>query len=121
MNEHLIKSPSEFIVFLEEAELSGEWDADVALLIGSYRSMSSACCSGPRKKAARVFLALYRKIVDNRLGELKGRLLQGARRCGYDSLTFEINENSFESKGEKRGLQPYQKTIIQREGNEALA
>jgi hypothetical protein len=112
MNERLIKGPSEFVIFLKEAELCGDWDDDITLFIGSYKSMSTACCSGPRDKATRAFLALYRKIVDNKLEGMKGCLLQGARACGFKSIRFEVNENSYYSKGERRNLVAYQRAII---------
>jgi len=111
MNERLIKSPSEFVAFLKEAELLEGWDEDITLFLGSYKSMSSACCSGPKKEAAIAFLALYRKIINNRLEELRDPLLRGAKACGFESIRFEINENSYHSKGERRNLVPSQKTI----------
>ena len=112
MNERLIKSPSEFIAFLKEAELFGDWDDNITLFIGSYKSMSTACCSGPRDKATRAFLALYRDIVNDKIKGIKGSLLKGAQECGFKSIRFEINENSYHSKGERRGLVAYQKVII---------
>ena len=112
MNELLIKSPSEFLAFLKKAELLGDWDEDITLFVVSDKSMSNACCGGLKEKAARAFLALYRKIVNNKLEELRARLVQGARECGFESITFEVNENSYLSKGERRNLVPYRKTLI---------
>jgi hypothetical protein len=111
MNELLIKSPSEFIAFLKEAELFGDWDDDITLFIGSYKSISNACCSGPKQKATLAFLALYRKIINDRIEELRSHLLRGAREAGFESIRFEINENSYHSKGERRNLVPYRKII----------
>ena len=119
MSRRLIESPSQFVAFLEEAELLGNWDEDITLFLASHKSMNTACCSGPREQAARASLALYRKIVDNKLEELKERLLHGAHTCGYKSITFEINENCYASKGERRNMQPYQKTIISEESDAA--
>lgn len=105
--EILIEEPAQLLEIIKGSDL--EEDEDIGLLINLVEARSDCCCRSSRDQADKGIIAIYKKIIYDRLNSLRKPLLEIAAETSHSSVRF---KGGF--RASRRKIDPYD-ILIQNE------